>query len=282
MPAVICSSSTQSPTFTAATGPPLAAMMTAMRVSACCPLCSPTRPRVHALRRARRTPRRRGCGPSRWPDPRRAGAKRSSQPRLGRITSAQISTSSPGPRCASCVPRRRLRPPPSGGRGGDRVSPVGLVFGPAGLPALLPALTGMRRQPGQHGQHPQPAGLLTGRVVQRERRGQHPGQHRRPARPRRRPRRGDRPRRERGQQLRPGLPHRPARRRGDLGRPRGDIGRCGDRLLPGGHGWSSPNRIRRLSARYPGAGGAGRVAARGRRAWKASTPAITSSVTGFR
>ena len=180
--------------------------------------------------------------------------------------------------------RRCLRPPPSGGRGGDRVSPVGLVFGPAGLPALLPALTGMRRQPGQHGQHPQPAGLLAGRVVQRERRGQRPGQHRRPARPRRRPRRGDRPRRERGPQLRPGLPHRPARRRGDLGRPRGDSGRCGDggdRLLPGGHGWSSPNRVCRLSARYPGAGGAAGSRSRAR-AWKASTPAITSSVTGFR
>jgi len=103
MPAVTCSSSTQSPTFTAATGPPLAATMTAMRVSACCPLCSPTRPRVHDSASAANAAGSRVRAIS-VANPRRAGAKPSSQPRPGRITSAQISTSSPGPRCASCVP----------------------------------------------------------------------------------------------------------------------------------------------------------------------------------
>ncbi len=42
--ATVASSSTQSPTRTCSTGPPLAAMMTATWVSACCSLCNPTRP----------------------------------------------------------------------------------------------------------------------------------------------------------------------------------------------------------------------------------------------
>ena len=102
-PAATCRSSTQSPTRTAATGPPLAARMTAIRVRACCPVCSPTRPRVHNSASAANAAVSRVRAIS-AASPRRAGAKRSSQPRLGRITSAQISTSSPGLRCGSCVP----------------------------------------------------------------------------------------------------------------------------------------------------------------------------------
>ena len=49
----------------------------------------------------------------------------------------------------------------------------------------------------------------------------------------------------------------------------------------GDHDPAPPKRICRLSARYPGAGGA--AGSRSRcRAWYASTSAITSSVTGFK
>ncbi len=75
----------------------------------------------------------------------------------------------------------------------------------------------MGLQPAQHGQHPEPAGLLAARVVQRERRGQDPSQHRGSARLGRRPRRRDRARRERSQQSRPGRLHQPARRRPGIG-----------------------------------------------------------------
>jgi hypothetical protein len=85
-------------------------------------------------------------------------------------------------------PGGRSGPRPASRRVSDQIPPVGPVLGAAGLPPLLPAVTGVSMQPGQHRQHPQPAGLLAGRVIQRERRGQDPGQHRGPARLRRRPR----------------------------------------------------------------------------------------------
>ena len=274
MPAATCRSSTQSPTRTAATGPPLAARMTATRVRACCPVCNPTPPRVHNSASAANAVVSRVRAIS-VASPRRAGAKRSSQSRLGRITSAQISTSRPGLRCGSCAPAR-ARPATTSRGSGDHIPPVGPVFRAAGLPPLLPAVAGVGLQPGQHGQHPQPARLLAGRVVQREGSGQDLGQHRGSAHLGRRPRRRDRARRERGQQRRPGRGHQPAFRRRDIGPRRPD-----HLLAAGGHDSFSPNRIRRLSARYPAAGGA--AGSRSRcRAWKASTPAITSSVTGFR
>ena len=61
--------------------------------------------------------------------------------------------------------------------GADQPAPVRLVFGAAGPPPLQPAVAWLGPQPVQHGQHPQPPGLLTEPVVQRERRGQHPGEY---------------------------------------------------------------------------------------------------------
>ena len=277
MPAATCSSSTQSPTRTAATGPPLAARMTATRVRACCPVCSPTRPCVHDPASAANAARVAGAGhlggqpascrgETQQPaqaGPDHIGADQHQQPR------AQMRQLRPGgrPRPPAGQPTRR-----------DHVPPVGLVFRAAGLPPLLPAVTGVGLQPGQHGQHPQPAGLLAGRVVQRERRGQHPGQHRGSARLGRRPRRRDRARRERGQQLRPGRAS-PARSPATRPRSAGAVITCcaaaavTTRPRRTGSAGSRPGIP--APAAQPGRG-------RGRRAWKASTPAITSSVTGFR
>ena len=206
------------------------------------------------------TPRRGEAQQPAQAGPDHVSADQHQQPR------AQVRQLCPGGRSRSRPARRRVS---------DQIPPVGLVLGAAGLPPLLPAITGVSMQPGQHRQHPQPAGLLADRVIQRERRGQDPGQHRGPARLRHRPRRRDRAGRERGQQLRP-CRLQPRRRRRSPG------GRCRDHLLAAdGHEVLSPNRICRLSGRYPGAGSAAGPRSR-RRAWKASTPVITSSVTGFR
>ena len=82
-----------------ATVPPLAAMIRATRMSAVCPVCAPTALRWHipassakaALSRVRAISSAR---------PRRAGANPDSHARPGRMTSAQINTSNPGPMCA--------------------------------------------------------------------------------------------------------------------------------------------------------------------------------------
>ena len=239
--------------------------MTATWVSASCSLCNPTPPCLHnaasavkaAVSRVRAISVARLC---------RAGANRSSQSRPGRITSAQISTSSPGLRCGS-----GLRP-----AGADQVAPVGLVLAAAGHPSLLPAVAGLGSQPVHDGQHPHPASLLTVRVVQRERRRQHPIEDRGPARLGHRPRRDDRSGWERGGQVRPGPLHRPGHRGRGIGGSRRQHLR-----VDAGHDSASPNRICKLSARYPAAGAAAGSRSRWR-AWKASTPAITSSVTGFK
>lgn len=60
------------------------------------------------------------------------------------------------------------RPTTTSRGSGDHGPPVGLVLRAAGLPPLLPAVAGVGLQPGQHGQHPQPARLLAGQVAQRE------------------------------------------------------------------------------------------------------------------
>ena len=240
--------------------------MTATLVSACCWLCNPTRPccTTRPARRRRRgiagaghlggevVPRRREPQQPVQAGPDHVGADQHQQP------GAQV--------------RQRLR------RG--RCRPDGRQSGwssaPLATPSLLPAVAGLGPQPVHYGQHPQPPSLLTDRVVQRERRRQHPIEHRGPARLGRRPRRGDRSGRERGDQLRPGRVRRPGHRGRGIGGSRRQHLRVG-----GGHDPASPNRICRLSARYPAAGGAAGSRSRWR-AWKASTPAITSSVTGFK
>ena len=127
--------------------------------------------------------------------------------------------------------------------GADQPAPVRPVFGAAGPPPLLPAVAGLDAQPVQHGQHPQPPGLLTEPVVQRERRGQHPGEHLGAGRLGRWPRRRGRSGRKRRRQLRPGR----VRRSGHRGRGIGGSRR--QHLRVGGHDRSSPKRIARLSAR---------------------------------
>ena len=135
-----------------------------------------------------------------------------------------------------------------GAVGADQQPPVRLVLGAAGAPPLLPTIAGPLPQPAQHRQQSQSPVALAERVVQRERRRQHPLHHRRPPRPGGRPRRGHRPRRKRRDQL----GTRGFRR---AGRGRGLGGRLPHLHVGGDHDPAPPKRICRLSARYPGAGG---------------------------
>ena len=158
-------------------------MITPIRVSACCPTCKPTPPGC-TTRPARRTRRSRGCGPSRWPGRADAGRSAAASPDWA---GSRRRRSAPADRGSA---RQAPEPEPAGTGGGrgDQSPPVRPVF-----PRRWPA-TGAARfrrvglQPVHHGQHPQPARLLAGRVSQRERRRQHPGQHLRPAGLGRRPR----------------------------------------------------------------------------------------------
>ena len=189
----------------------------------------------------------------------RAGANRSSQSRLGRITSAQISTSSPGLRCGSGFARSDA----------DQPAPVRLILRAAGPPPLLPALAGPCPQPAQHRQHPQPPGLLTEPVVQRERRGQHPGEHLGAGRLGRWPRRRGRSGRERRRQLRPGRVRRSGHRgRGD--RRAGDT-TCSPAVTTGPRRRGSPGSPR--GSPPPAARpGRGRVGGHGKPAARRSRP----------
>ena len=136
-----------------------------------------------------------------------------------------------------------------GAVGADQQPPVRLVLGAAGAPPLLPTIAGPLPQPAQHRQQPQSPVALAERVVQRERRRQHPLHHRRPPRPGGRPRRGHRPRRKRRDQLRTGGFHRSRHRRA------GSAAGAHLRRVDDDHDPAPPKRICRLSARYPGAGG---------------------------
>ena len=73
----------------------LAAMITPILANACCPTCEPTAPAAHIRSRSAKAAasRVRAISTARL---RRACGEFSSQPRLGRITSAHISTSRPG------------------------------------------------------------------------------------------------------------------------------------------------------------------------------------------
>ena len=248
------------------TRPPLAAMMTATWVSACCSLCNPTPPCLHSAASAAKAAgsRVRAISVARLC---RAGANRSSQSRPGRITSAQISTSSPGLRCGSGFAPGRL---PT-----DRRQ-SGLILGAAGPPPLLPAVTGLGSQPVHHGQHPQPPGLLTDRRCPTRTAPPAPVEDRGPARLGLRPRRGGRRGGNAESQLRPGPVRRPGHRGHGIGGSRRQQLR-----VDGGHdsprrtgSAGSPRGIPPPAARP----GRGRVAGHG----KPARPAITSSVTGFR
>ena len=142
-------------------------------------------------------------------------------------------------------------------------------------PPLLPAVTGLRpARPARRA--PPAAGSLADRVVQRERRGQHPGQHR-------------------GRVARSPATTTATGRGGNAASSCAPVGFAGRRRRRPRH----PAAARRQSARPAVTAGPRRTGSagsrpgipppaarpgrgRGRRAWKASTPAITSSVTGFR
>ena len=165
--------------------------------------------------------------------------------------------------------------------GGDQVPPVRRVLrrrwpatGPARCrraepPASSPRLIRPSRRP-----------CWLSRVVQRERRRQQPRADLLAGWPGRRPRRGSRPRREPGQQLRS--------RRSLAGCRMPAAGRHGRHAVPAsGAGQPVSQRVLaeqpvRLSARYPAPAAPARRTGSRCRAWNASTASITSSGSGFR
>ena len=153
--------------------PPLAAMMTATRCRAVRVVDSPT---GLASQRAARPVSPAGSRVRAISAASRFGvAVVSSQPMPGRITSAQISDSSP---VATTRPSQAVagdlggRPPPD--REGPPVSPPVLASA-AGLPSLLPGGTGLSLEPVQHDPDPAAPVLLASLPGDGERRrGQQP------------------------------------------------------------------------------------------------------------
>ena len=175
MPAVTCRSSTQSPTLTAAAGPPLAARMTAIRVRACAR--SAVRPGpACTTRRARRTPRCRACGPSRSPGFAVPGRSAAASRGWGGSRQRRSAAGDPGSGAALCAVAVLARSRPAAATV-LRSRPAAWSSAPLAFhrccqrPRGEPAARSARH-------HPEPAGLVAGRVVQRERRGEQPGQHR--------------------------------------------------------------------------------------------------------
>ena len=170
------SSSRQSPTVMSAIVPPLAARIAAIRRAA--------RSLVAALAGSVRASAASAAKPPGSRD-RAISAARflgvagdSSQPRLGRMTSPQISGSTPRPRAMKSVlglpPARPVVAEPAGGQ-----FPPGQVacgVGAAGHPALLPGPAGMLLQPVQQPGQAEPAAGLHG-SRRRERRREQPRQH---------------------------------------------------------------------------------------------------------
>ena len=131
-------------------------------------------------------------------------------------------------------PRHRSTPPPG-------VCPAAGV-GAAGVPAFLPGLPGLGLQPLQDPDQAEPALMLAGSGVQRERRSEQPGQDRVTVLAGCLPADGGRA---------GGEPH-PCRQ-GFRAESRGPAGvRAG--VQRDRHRCSRPNKVARVSARYPGAG----------------------------
>ena len=183
-----------------ADGPPLAAMMIAILLSAASRPYDPAAPDWHSAASSAKAfgSRTRVISAARF---RGADGHRSSQPIPGRITSAPISTSNPRRREAPAEPAWR-RPGAACPPGRYQLPPVAAGFSAAGQPPVLPAASGLGFQPVHHGDQAQPPAFLAERIVQRERRRQQLGPA--PAAEVARPRHDSRPGREPGQQVRAG------------------------------------------------------------------------------
>ena len=222
-------------------------------------------------RRARRTPRRRGCGPSRWPDRAVPGRNAAASRDWAGSHRRRSAPADPGPRCGSCVPAAARRRPAAAAVIASRQSDWSS--------APLACHRCCQLSPGWVCSQDSTASTPSRRVCWLAGLSNVNGAASTLAST------ADRLASVAGHDDATGRGGNAASSCAPVGFTSplfGVVTSVGGVLITcfaaGGHGSFSPNRVCRLSARYPGAGGA--AGSRSRcRAWKASTPAITSSVT---